>query len=83
MDKNKLQELRDIGFVIKRTCKSCSHSLISQNDCWGVCLKHKYKHLKHTGDPRSLSIHETGCCGDYDMKEYWMYGGFEEFLEND
>lgn len=65
MDDNKLQELEDCGYRIKPCCGFCIHSKFANADqLFGTCTKMHYKHLKHTGEERELSIHRYGICKD-------------------
>lgn len=64
-DVNKFAKLEEIGFIVPMTCPLCEHSnFLSPRAFWGTCSKHKYKHLKHTGPARGVSIPRTGCCID-------------------
>jgi hypothetical protein len=67
MDKNKLQTLKDIGYQIKETCETCTHSSFSVGikSRFGVCARYTYKHLKHDGD-FFLSIINNGWCDKYE-----------------
>ena len=84
MDANKLKKLQDIDYTIVPTCGTCVHSFFSNsNSDWGVCVKHYYKHEKHTGDSRKLSINRSGSCGQYTLcenKEYEMLH-YREFMK--
>ena len=63
MDDNKLQELEDCGYRIRACCDFCAHSNFASIDhLFGTCSKLHYKHLKHTGDKRELSINKHGVC---------------------
>lgn len=60
MDTNKLQKLREIKFILRKTCLLC----INFNkgiDLWGTCKIHTYFHLKHK-EERQLSVHALGDC---------------------
>jgi len=64
-DENKFAKLQEIGYTIPMTCALCEFSNFpGLRAVWGTCNKHKYKHLKHTGPERGVSIHRTGCCVD-------------------
>lgn len=81
MDKNKLNVLREIGYRVHTTCGLCTHADIS-SDGWGTCGLHHYDHLKHVGQPRSLSINQFGSCPKWERS--WKVDTmkhFEEFFE--
>ena len=62
-DENKFAKLKEIGYAIPMTCALCEHSNFpSPRAPWGTCRLHQYKHLKHTGPERGVSIHRGGCC---------------------
>lgn len=65
MDENKRKKLHDIGFKVLNNCGLCTHGTFPNND-WGTCAITTYDHLKHTGDPRELSIHRFGSCDRFD-----------------
>jgi len=82
MDANKLKKLRDIDYAINPTCGTCAHSYITCETDWGVCNKHSYSHAKHTVKARSLSVHRSGSCPDFEIsadKEHNM-SHFKEFM---
>jgi hypothetical protein len=83
MDKNKLQKLREIGYTLRNCCANCEHGMFPSNN-FGTCSVHKYRHLKHTGELRDLSIHKYGCCPDHKLDEYFKHeiDTFIEFLTN-
>lgn len=62
MDANKLQVLNDIGYKIRETCGTCRDFQVFTKSDFGTCSYHEYKHLKHTGEPRQLSVHQHGYC---------------------
>lgn len=62
MDENKLDKLREVGYEIKACCRLCLHGNFAPFSDFGTCAKHTYEHLKHTGEPRQLSIHRMGKC---------------------
>lgn len=66
MDKNKLEQLKAIGYKIQRVCGFCEHARLSM-DGWGTCARktHSYQHEKHTEEERQLSIHQFGTCPDF------------------
>ena len=63
MDINKKTELEEIGYRIGACCALCVHAVFpGPASPWGACEKHEYKHRKHTGEPRKLSICRFGHC---------------------
>ena len=73
MDAKKLDKLISIGYKINPCCGLCDHSYFPHNE-WGVCLNHRYDHLKHDGI-HNLSIHCTGLCEkDFVFKEKKLSG---------
>lgn len=82
MDNNKLKVLCDIGYKIKKTCKTCKHSVLSA-DGWGTCSILVYKHKKHNRI-LNLSINESGYCHQYNANEskISLLHGFSEFFED-
>lgn len=83
MDENKRQKLFEIDYTINPACGMCVHSKIDGGEDFGVCNKHEYKHLKHIGSPRKLSILRYGSCPDYTQAadyERYMHG-FKEFVK--
>lgn len=69
MDSNKLEKLKQIQYRIKDCCGICIYSNISL-DGWGTCDQFRYKHVKHTGEERQLSIHMFGSCDYFMADEY-------------
>jgi hypothetical protein len=62
-DANKFAKLEEIEYTIPMTCALCVNGQFpSDRAPWGLCSKHQYKHLKHTGPERGISIHRTGSC---------------------
>lgn len=86
MDKKKLKVLRDIAYTFPMTCGLCSHGQFQayhgNMPLWGTCRVHTYKHDKHTGDERQLSVHLLGGCGDFQPTDNAAKSleGFAEFL---
>lgn len=83
MDENKLKKLKSLGYEIKACCDLCMHGDFHPKQDFGVCLTHKYKHQKHTGDARCMSIHRNGVCNKgYKADEYKMsaLGTYGQFL---
>lgn len=82
MDAQKRIVLKEIGYEIRECCGLCEHSSLG-TDGWGECLDHKYKHLKHTGPERRLSINRYGWCPKFKFKEgmaNWLLQ-FKEFMK--
>lgn len=69
MDANKAQKLRDIRYAWAETCENCEFSNIANMTEFGVCTKYTYKHLKHSGDERQLSISRFGWCPSWAPSE--------------
>lgn len=82
MDQNKAEVLRQIGYNVRPCCGLCRYAEVSDGG-WGVCLKHKYKHLKHTGEERYLSINIYGSCPFFELSDMApeVLGKFMEFVE--
>ena len=83
MDENKRLKLVEIGYEIKPSCGMCLHAKIEDDEDFGTCNKHEYKHLKHIGSPRKLSILRYGNCPQYEpVLAFANYiHGFKEFLK--
>ena len=87
MYNNKLKELQDINYVIRKCCGLCSHgkfNFLRSGNSYGTCEIHEYKHLKHTGKKRQLSINRDGYCDKFEWDEIIMddrLGRWMEFLE--
>jgi len=81
MDANKLKVLQDLSYEIRPACGLCVHGVFPQND-WGTCQKHQYDHLKHTGEPRQLSIFRYGSCKEYEFHKPLepLIGTFNQFV---
>lgn len=83
MDNNKLKKLREIKYAILRCCGMCEHGKWNQvrtpNGPWGTCALHTYEHLKHSGPPRQMSIHQFGSCDDWTQASDHNIGAWEEF----
>lgn len=85
MDNNKLKVLRELGYEIKSTCGSCEAGQFStQTAEFGTCALHTYKHGKHTGPDRELSIHRMGACASYErsQRSYGPLGLWAPFCED-
>jgi hypothetical protein len=74
MDANKLQKLNDIDYTMLPCCGICQFADLS-HDGWGTCTKHTYKHKKHTGAERQLSITRYGSCASFlcTLDQYELY----------
>jgi hypothetical protein len=66
VDANKKQELLNIGYRIPGTCGICVHGQFNQ-DAFGTCAIHEYRHLKHTGSKRQLSVYVYGRCPKFEL----------------
>jgi hypothetical protein len=83
MDKNKLAELRQIGYRIPKTCGLCKHGVFVGFNEWGSCAVRTYDHLKHTDARRQLSIYKGGSCPDLFEPKPMMddrLGAYREFM---
>ncbi len=66
VDANKLKVLRDVDYKIGPSCALCKHGEFRTiKDDFGSCLAKTYEHLKHTGEPRQLSVYRGGSCRDF------------------
>ncbi len=84
MDANKMTKLKEVGYHIPETCGICAHSSFnSSGEEWGDCSKHGYDHLKHSDNPRKLSIFRGGVCNQFvsDPIAMQRLGHFKEFLK--
>lgn len=83
MDKNKLEKLRDVGYVVKKCCGTCIHQNFGIASNWGTCAIHQYDHAKHTQTKRQLSIYIYGCCPDHEAEPFSVLNGehYSEFNE--
>lgn len=73
MDANKAKKLSEIGYQVKECCGLCKYSHISL-DGWGICNLHKYKHEKHVGEERQLSVNQFGYCDKFVLDETKIHG---------
>lgn len=82
MDKNKLSELRRIGYTIPRTCGLCRHGVFAGASHFGGCAIQQYDHLKHTESRRQLSIFRGGSCSLFEPSDQarGILGAYHEFL---
>jgi hypothetical protein len=88
MDDNKLQRLENCGYRIRPCCGFCMNSKFASIDhLFGTCAKIHYKHLKHTGEERELSVNRHGVCRDLfemdAMKTVRIVKNFIWFVEKD
>lgn len=82
MDRRKLKVLREIGYTFPATCGVCAFVRPGQDGTWGTCAIHTYKHEKHTGAERELSVSLFGGCDAFQPKPDLedKLQGFAEFL---
>lgn len=86
MDKNKLKKLRTINYKIS-ACGLCKHGSFTSGDreSYGTCGINTYNHIKHTGEPRQLSVYWFGHCEDFKKDETnyraSVQEGWEEFID--
>lgn len=81
MDGNKLKVLRQLGYRLLRTCGECTHSQFFQDE-WGTCAVNSYQHAKHTGEPRQLSIHQSGTCPKFERWSTAHLRHYAEFIDD-
>lgn len=82
MDKNKLKVLREIDYVIPKQCQLCEHGTFpSAGSPFGTCNIQTYEHLKHTGEPRQLSIYVGGSCSKWVPDEDAIFDGLGDWAE--
>jgi hypothetical protein len=83
-DPNKLQALADAGFKIRACCAICVHANFKPGSDWGACNLIPYKHLKHTAEQKSVSIHKSGYCDGYEADPTKLAdlarSGFDRFV---
>ncbi|HEU5116103.1 MAG TPA: hypothetical protein VFT74_05440 [Isosphaeraceae bacterium] len=85
MDANKLQKLKDIGYVVRRTCDNCYYAEFNHRaDAFGECTLYTYEHKKHTGPARQLSINRNGTCPSHTLSDAQtaLLHGFAELVED-
>ena len=84
-DESKFQKLREIGYRIPNLCATCKFARFS-GKFWGLCLKNKYLHEKHTGPERPVSIVKLGTCDGHVENPLMVLrlalGAHEEFLDS-
>jgi hypothetical protein len=82
MDANKLVKLREVEFVIRKTCGICTYGRFVDGRDWGTCAKHSYTHVKHVGPDRGMSVHRSGYCQcGFKLSDGIVLGKHDEFLE--
>lgn len=67
MDANKLAKLREVGYIVIDCCAVCEHGQFpgGPSQRWGTCAIHQYEHLKHTENPRQMSVCSFGFCPQF------------------
>lgn len=83
MDENKLEKLKQIAYVVRKTCGTCNSFRAEGSREFGICVRYDYAHLKHTGPRRNLSVSCHGVCNEFEMNEVELgkLHGFAELLE--
>lgn len=82
MDKNKLKVLREAEYIIPKQCDLCVHGQFTNNSPFGTCAVRTYKHEKHSGPERQLSIYKGGGCRKlFQLKDNHGLGDWIEFVE--
>jgi len=69
MDANKLEVLKAVGYQVGPACGLCVHGRFAPGQDFGTCALHTYRHLKHSGPGRELSVNRLGHCPDFEMSE--------------
>lgn len=71
MDANKLQKLREVGYIVIDCCAMCEYGQFPGGSVqrWGTCAVHQYEHLKHTDNPRQMSVCSFGFCPQFKVSE--------------
>lgn len=81
MDQNKVKKLQEVGFKILSTCGRCKYGRFGNPDnFFGECARFTYDHLKHSRNPRQLSVHSAGNCGDFETHPLETLEKWEEFV---
>jgi len=83
VDENKAKKLREIGYQIRGCCGLCVHFLGAPRTGWGTCANNRYKHKKHVGDERNLSVSIYGWCDAYEFHPATRLHAFSEFTKGD
>lgn len=86
MDENKLRLLKVINYELLKCCGLCIHGEFNnRHSDFGTCQTNTYRHEKHTGEKRYLSINRFGVCGtdefELDEGKLTRYGRFSEFYK--
>lgn len=77
MDANKADVLHAVGYKVFPTCSRCTFFRRSDS-MFGECSANKYKHLKHSGGERLLSVMAGGGCDSF--TELIGLGAWEQFV---
>jgi hypothetical protein len=80
MDANKKQKLEDIAYIVQRSCGLCRHGHFKPDQLFGDCAIETYTHLKHTGDPKHLSVVRYGLCPSFEPDPVKM-GALHNYVE--
>lgn len=85
MDAEKVRVLEAINYRIDPCCGLCTHSNIPPFSDFGECDLFKYRHEKHVGDERRLSINRHGVCPDFGIEAgaEGRLHGFVQFLSTE
>ena len=67
MDQNKADKMKELGYKLHPACVWCKHGDFVSYLSWGKCMKHNYRHLKHSESERAMSVHALGICKDYEI----------------
>ncbi len=70
-DANKFYKLEQIHYTVRRCCLLCVYGDFSdatERNPFGSCRLHTYRHAKHSGPPRGVSIVLMGSCADIDLE---------------
>lgn len=84
MDANKLQKLREVGYVVIDCCAVCESGQFQGGPAqrWGTCAVHQYEHLKHSENPRQMSVCAFGFCPQFKLSETQkaLMGSWTQFM---
>lgn len=80
MDENKLKVLKEVGYVMYKTCDLCEHFRQGASS-FGTCKVHLYEHLKHNGPPREMSVNKSGGCPDWELDETAKEGSLGHYIQ--
>ena len=81
MDANKAEVLRELAYVLRRTCSNCLFGEFQGRQEWSTCSKHEYDHQKHSDTKRQLSVNRSGYCTYHKWSDQFNVGLWKEFLE--